>query len=138
MTAARVSRAPARGTVFCLYPLASPSGPLYIESVFLLRSCINQLIHYLHLYRSLYSNSNDRTDASTCPTWTLVSETTRIPCMLSSEEECFIVRSLSSLTGKCLILGGERYNRILRLANKTSVIDPRVSDTSPSDICLAF
>ena len=58
--------------------------------------------------------------------------------MLSSEEECFIVRSLSSLTGKCLILGGERFNRILRLANKTSVIDPRVSDTSPSDICLAF
>jgi len=56
MTAARVSRAPARGTVFRLYPLASPSGPLYIERVFLLLSCINQLIHHLHLYRSLYSN----------------------------------------------------------------------------------
>jgi len=58
MTAARVSRAPARGTVFRLYPLASPSGPLYIERVFLLRSCINRLIHHLHLYRSLYSNSS--------------------------------------------------------------------------------
>jgi len=31
MTAARVCRAPARRTVFRLYPLASPSGPLYIE-----------------------------------------------------------------------------------------------------------
>jgi len=57
MTAARVSRAPAQGTVFRLYPLASPSGPLYIERVFLLRSCINQLVHDLHLYRSLYSNT---------------------------------------------------------------------------------
>jgi len=55
--------------------------------------------------------------------------------MLSSEEECFIVRSLSSLASKCLKLGGERFDRILRLANKTSVIDPRVSDTSPSEPC---
>ena len=57
MTAAHVFRAPARGTVFRLYPLASSSGPLYIERVFLLRNCINQLIHHLHLYRSLHSNS---------------------------------------------------------------------------------
>ena len=57
MTATRVFRAPARGTVFCLYPLASPSGPLYIEREFLLRSCINQSIHHLHLYRSLYSDN---------------------------------------------------------------------------------
>jgi len=56
MTAARVSRAPARGTVFRLYPLASPSGPFYRERVFLLLTCINQLIHHLHLCRSLYSN----------------------------------------------------------------------------------
>jgi len=56
MTTARVSRAPALGTVFRLYPLASPSGPFYIARVFLLLSCINQLIHHLHLYRSLYSN----------------------------------------------------------------------------------
>jgi len=37
-------------------PLASLSGPLYIEIVFLLRSCMNQSIRYLRLYRSLYSN----------------------------------------------------------------------------------
>jgi len=53
MTAARVPRAPVRGTVFRLYPLVSPSGPLYMERVFLLRSCISQLIYHLHLYRSL-------------------------------------------------------------------------------------
>jgi len=74
MTAGRVSRAPARGTVFRLYPRASPSGPLYIERVFLLLSCINQLIHHLHLYRSLYSNKYrtpscllNNTDASLVP-----------------------------------------------------------------------
>ena len=43
-------RAPARETVFRPLPLASPSGPLYIERMFLLRSCINQSVHYLHLY----------------------------------------------------------------------------------------
>jgi len=37
-------------------PLASPSCPRYIERMFLLRRCINQPIHYLHLCRSLYSN----------------------------------------------------------------------------------
>jgi len=37
-------------------PMASLSGPLYIEIVFLLRSCMNQSIRYLRLYRSLYSN----------------------------------------------------------------------------------
>jgi len=50
-------RAPAQETVFRPFPLASPSGPLYIERMFLLRLCINQSIHYLRLYRSLYSNS---------------------------------------------------------------------------------
>jgi len=56
MTAARVSRAPAQCTVFRLYPGES-LGPLYIDRVFLLRSFINQPIHYLHLYPSLYSNT---------------------------------------------------------------------------------
>jgi len=50
-------RAPALETVFRPFPLASPSGPLYIERMFLLRLRINQSIRYLHLYRSLYSNS---------------------------------------------------------------------------------
>jgi len=49
-------RAPAQETVFRPFPLASPSGPLYIERMFLLRLCINQSVHYLRLYRSLYSN----------------------------------------------------------------------------------
>jgi len=49
-------RAPVRETVFHPFPLASPSGALYIERMFLLRLCINQPIHYLRLYRSLYSN----------------------------------------------------------------------------------
>jgi len=49
-------RAPARETVFRPFPLASPSGPLYIERMFLLQLCINQSIYCLHLYRSLYSN----------------------------------------------------------------------------------
>jgi len=51
-------RAPAQETVFRPFPLASPSGPLYIERMFLLRLCINQSIRYLRLYRSLYSNSS--------------------------------------------------------------------------------
>ena len=42
-------RAPARETVFRPFPLASPSGPLYIERMFLLRSCINQSINSLSL-----------------------------------------------------------------------------------------
>jgi len=50
-------RAPAQETVFRPFPLASPSGPLYIERMFLLRLCINQSIRYLRLYRSLYSNN---------------------------------------------------------------------------------
>jgi len=50
-------RAPAQETVFRPSPLVSPSGPLYIERMFLLRLCINQSIHHLHLYRSLYSNT---------------------------------------------------------------------------------
>ena len=50
-------RAAARETVFRPFPLASPSGALYIERMFFLRRCINQSIHYLRLYRSLYSNS---------------------------------------------------------------------------------
>jgi len=49
-------RAPAQETVFRPFPLASPSGPLYLERMFLLRLCINQSIHHLRLYRSLYSN----------------------------------------------------------------------------------
>jgi len=49
-------RAPVRETVFRPFPLASPSGALYIERMFLLRLCINQPIHYLRLYRSIYSN----------------------------------------------------------------------------------
>jgi len=49
-------RAPARERVFRPFPLASPSGALYIERMFLLRPCINQSVHYLRLYRSLYSN----------------------------------------------------------------------------------
>ena len=49
-------RAPARETVFRHFPLASPSGALYIERMFFLRRCINQSVHYLRLYRSLYSN----------------------------------------------------------------------------------
>jgi len=49
-------RAPAQETVFRPFPMASPSGPLYIERMFLLLLCINQSIHYLRLYRSLYSN----------------------------------------------------------------------------------
>jgi len=50
-------RAPARETVFRPFPLASPSGVLYIERMFFLRRCINQSVHYLRLYRSLYSNT---------------------------------------------------------------------------------
>jgi len=46
----------ARETVFHPFPLASPSGTLYIERIFFLRLCINKSIHYLRLYRSLYSN----------------------------------------------------------------------------------
>jgi len=49
-------RAPARETVFRPFPLASSSGALYIERMFFLRPCINQSVHYLRLYRSLYSN----------------------------------------------------------------------------------
>jgi len=51
-------RAPVWETVFCPLPLARPSGALYIERIFLLRLCINQPIHYLHLYQSLYSNTS--------------------------------------------------------------------------------
>jgi len=43
-------RAPARETIFRPFPLASPSGPLYIERMFLLRLCINQSVQYLRLY----------------------------------------------------------------------------------------
>ena len=50
-------RAPAWETVFRPFPLASPSGALYIERMFFLRRCINQSVHYLRLYRSLYSNT---------------------------------------------------------------------------------
>ena len=50
-------RAPAQETVFRPFPLASPSGALYIERMIFLRPCINQSIHYLRLYRSLYSNT---------------------------------------------------------------------------------
>jgi len=37
-------------------PLGESSGALYIERMFFLRWCINQSVHYLRLYRSLYSN----------------------------------------------------------------------------------
>jgi len=53
-------RAPVRETVFRPFPLASPSGALYIERMFLLRLCINKPIHYLRLYRSLYSNTMEQ------------------------------------------------------------------------------
>jgi len=49
-------RAPARETVFRPFPLASSSGALYIARMYFLRPCINQSVHYLRLYRSLYSN----------------------------------------------------------------------------------
>jgi len=49
-------RAPARETAFRPFPLASPSGALYIERMFFLRRCINKSVRYLRLYRSLYSN----------------------------------------------------------------------------------
>ena len=49
-------RAPVRETVFRPFPLATPSGALYIERMSFLRHCINQPIHYLRLYRSIYSN----------------------------------------------------------------------------------
>jgi len=58
-------RAPARETVFRPFPLASPSGALYIERMFFLRPCINQSVHYLRLYRSLYSNTRGLQDART-------------------------------------------------------------------------
>jgi len=47
-----------------------------------------------------------------------------------------MVRSPSCLAGKYLKSGEERSDRILRLANETSLVDSRVSDTSPSEICL--
>jgi len=56
-------RVPVRETVFRPFPLASPSGTLYIERMFFLRRCINQPIHYLRLYRSLYSNTGLRAQA---------------------------------------------------------------------------
>ena len=40
-----------------------------------------------------------------------------------------MVRSTSSLLGKYLKSGGERSDRILPLANATSLVDPRVRDT---------
>jgi len=46
--------------------------------------------------------------------------------------------SPSPLAGKYLKSGVEEFDRILRLANENSLVDPRVSDTSPSEICLAF
>jgi len=52
-------RAPARETVFRPFPLASPSGALYIERKFFLRRCIDQSVHYLRHSRSLYSNTLD-------------------------------------------------------------------------------
>jgi len=77
---------------------------------------------------------SDRPSTSTSPTWTLLREqriigATRIPHIPSSEEECFMVRSTSSLLGKYLKSGGERSDRILPLANATSLVDPRVRDT---------
>jgi len=43
------------------------------------------------------------------------------------------VQSPSSLAGKSLKSREERFDRILRLANETSLADPRVCDTSPSE-----
>ena len=57
-------RAPVRETVFRPFPLVSPSDALYIERMFLLRLCINQPIHYLRLYRSIYSNTPLSSDSS--------------------------------------------------------------------------
>ena len=56
MTAVRIS-SKGSGERLLSFPLASPSGPLYVERMFCLLLCINQSIHCLHLYRSLYSNS---------------------------------------------------------------------------------
>jgi hypothetical protein len=48
------------------------------------------------------------------------------------------VRSLSSLAGKYLPeFQKERFYRNLQLANKTSLVDPKVSGTSPSGPCVA-
>jgi len=57
--------------------------------------------------------------------------------MPSSEEGYFMVRSTSAPAGKCLKSDVERFDRNLRLANETSLADPIVSDTSPSETCLA-
>jgi len=48
-----------------------------------------------------------------------------------------MVRSPSPPAGKYLKSGEQRFDRILRLANETSLVEPRVS-ASPSETCLAF
>jgi len=47
-----------------------------------------------------------------------------------------MVRSPSSLAGKYLKSDVERLDWNLRLANETSLADPGVSDTSPSELIL--
>jgi len=51
--------------------------------------------------------------------------------MPSSEEECFMAQSTSSLAGKHLKSGEDR---ILRFTNENLPVDQRVSDTSVENI----
>jgi len=48
-----------------------------------------------------------------------------------------MVRSTSAPAGKSLKSGEERFDKILRLANETSLVDPRVGNTSLSEKRLA-
>jgi len=48
-----------------------------------------------------------------------------------------MVRSTSASAGKYLISGEDRSDMILRLANQSSPVDPKVGDTSPSETRLA-
>jgi len=47
-----------------------------------------------------------------------------------------MVGSPSSPAGKYLKSDEEQFDSILRLANETSLVESRVSDTSPSETCL--
>ena len=55
----------------------------------------------------------------------------------TSYEECFMARSTSSLAGKYLKCGEGQFDGNLRLVNENSLVDPRVSNTSPSETRLA-
>jgi len=51
-------RAPARETVFRPFPLASPSGALYIKRMFFLRRCINQFTIFVSIDPYIPTSSN--------------------------------------------------------------------------------